>query len=62
VEQFDSYQKAAFVIAVIVYVLGGAIIAKYKVELGRNKMLADILLLFVLMAILIGGTILFKTF
>lgn len=59
-EQFNNYQKAAFFIAVILYILGGAIIAKYRIELGRNKKLADMLLLFILMATLIGGTILFK--
>ena len=56
-EIFDSYQKVAFFIAVIVYVLGGAVIAKYKVELGSNKKFADIFLLICLMAIVIEGTI-----
>ena len=53
---FDESQKIAFVLALVVYVIGIFLIQKYQPQLGTTKKFAEIALLVLLITIMLIGT------
>ncbi|MEJ2532445.1 MAG: hypothetical protein P8Y92_11650 [Halioglobus sp.] len=53
---FAESQKIAFVLALVVYLIGIFLIQKYQRQLGTAKKFAEIALLVLLVAIMLIGT------